>query len=147
MHSRKLERTITRSRPSTCKNFHLEDELLYFVSEPDHRRLCIPANKQLRLQILHDHHDAAIAGHFGIDKTHESIHRLYFWPRMARDIMAYVNSCDSCQRNKSSNRVPAGLLQPLPVPKQSWETISMDFITQLPPTRRGHDAIMVVVDK
>lgn len=43
--------------------------------------------------------------------------------------------------------MPAGLLQPLPVPTRKWESISMDFITQLPRTTSGYDAIWVVVDR
>ncbi|GJP33589.1 hypothetical protein CLOM_g18112, partial [Closterium sp. NIES-68] len=39
------------------------------------------------------------------------------------------------------------LLQPLPVPEQPWQVVSLDFITGLPPTSSGHDAILVVIDK
>ena len=37
-------------------------------------------------------------------------------------------------------------LQSLPVPKQLWEDISMDFIMGMPPTPRGYDAIYTFVD-
>src|SRR4051795_13535001 len=39
------------------------------------------------------------------------------------------------------------MLQPLPIPDRKWDVVTMDFITQLPPTKNGHDAIFVVVDK
>jgi transposase InsO family protein len=52
-----------------------------------------------------------------------------------------------CQRNKASNKPPIGLLQPLEIPEQRWQTVSMDFVGPLPRTPRDHDAIMVVVDK
>ena len=59
----------------------------------------------------------------------------------------YVSSCDLCQRNKASTQAPAGMLKPLRIPARKWECASMDFITQLPRTRTGHDAILVVVDR
>jgi hypothetical protein len=52
----------------------------------------------------------------------------------------------TCQQNKSEHTLPAGLLQPLPIPEQKWESISMDFITGLPKVQ-GKDYIYVVVDK
>ena len=45
------------------------------------------------------------------------------------------------------HRHPAGLLQPLPIPKSKWEVVTIDFITKLPWSSRQHDSIMVVVDK
>jgi hypothetical protein len=43
------------------------------------------------------------------------------------------------------NKKQAGLLQPLPISEESWESVSVDFMVSLPPSR-GFDAIMVVVD-
>jgi hypothetical protein len=39
-----------------------------------------------------------------------------------------------------------GLLQPLPIPSQRWEEVSMDFITGLP-NSEGKSVIMVIVDR
>ncbi len=36
---------------------------------------------------------------------------------------------------------------PLSVPERPFECVSMDFVTSLPLTERGFDAIFVVVDK
>ena len=41
---------------------------------------------------------------------------------------------------------PYGLLSPLPIPVQPWCSISLDWITDLPPSRY-HDAIQLVVDR
>ncbi|MCO5576289.1 hypothetical protein L7F22_030098 [Adiantum nelumboides] len=45
-----------------------------------------------------------------------------------------------------AKRMP-GDLQPLDIPLQKWESISMDFIIRLPTTRGGYDSIFVVVDR
>jgi transposase InsO family protein len=67
---------------------------------------------------------------------------------MTSHVKRFVKACHSCQANKPSAVAPAGLLQPLPVPAKPWESVSMDFITQLPAcTDSGRDAIMVVVDR
>ena len=133
---------------SRVARFKLDDGLIYFIQDPDTPRLCIPKVKHIRLHILHDHHYAQIAGHLGIDKTYAGVTRSYFWPKLTQEVYRYVTSCDACQRNKSSNRQPAGLLQPLDLPGQRWEQVSMDFIVQLPKTKKnGFDAILVVVDR
>jgi len=51
-----------------------------------------------------------------------------------------------CQQNKVETIKAPGLLQPLSIPSQHWEEVSMDFITILPKSG-GKSAIMVVFDK
>ncbi|MCH86608.1 hypothetical protein A2U01_0007467, partial [Trifolium medium] len=69
-----------------------------------------------------------------------------YWVGMKSAIQEYVRSCDVCQRQKYLASSPGGLLQPLPIPEQIWEDISMDFITGLPKSK-GYEAILVVVDR
>ena len=38
-------------------------------------------------------------------------------------------------------------LQPLPIPKQPWEDLSMDFIMGLSTTANGNNAILTFVDR
>ncbi|GJP79946.1 hypothetical protein CLOP_g10160, partial [Closterium sp. NIES-67] len=87
-----------------------------------------------------------VRGHFGSNKTLTGIAKHYYWPHMADDVQKFVTSCDTCQRMKSSKQKKAGLLQPLPVPEQPWQVLAWTFITGLPPTSSGHDAILVVID-
>jgi transposase InsO family protein len=133
-------------RGKSPSSYSLHDGLLYIERHGD-TLLCIPKSSDLRLLLLHDVHDAAIAGHFGFDKTYAALRRLAFWPQMSIDTRHYVASCSSCQRNKAVRRLPAGLLRPLAVPEQRWDTVSMDFVVKLPMTARKFDAITVFVDK
>ena len=46
-----------------------------------------------------------------------------------------------------SNQKAGGLLQPLQIPGRRWESISVDLITQLPPTKAVNTKIVVFVDR
>jgi transposase InsO family protein len=96
---------------------------------------------------MHDAHDSIVAGHLEIDKTIASIRNRFTWDGRSKDIAEYIRSCDRYQRNKPTPSKPIGLLQPLEVPSRNWESMTMDFIMDLPKSKAGHDAILVVVDK
>ncbi|CAI7901147.1 unnamed protein product, partial [Closterium sp. NIES-54] len=110
-------------------------------------KIWVPNYPPLWQLLLEEFHDVLYAGHFGSNKTLAGIAKVYYWPHMANDVHKFVTSCDTCQRMKSSKQKKAGLLQPLPVPEQPWQVVSLDFITGLPPTNAGHDTILVVINK
>jgi hypothetical protein len=135
-------RGAQRAASTTSTPLRLKKGFLYHGD-----RLYLPADAALRTRVLHESHDAPTAGHLGKDKTLEQVKRRFYWPGMDADVLKYVRSCEACQRNKPSQQATAGLLQPLPIPTRPWQQVSMDLITQLPKSRRGHDAIVVFVDK
>ncbi|GBG74914.1 hypothetical protein CBR_g19428 [Chara braunii] len=110
--------------------------------------ICIPSPRQLSVQAVAGFHEQAVAGHMGFHKTLARVCRLYVWPKSKDFVKAYIQECPTCQEVNSANHLPYGLLQPLPIPEGRWQSISMDFIGPFrPPTERGHDAILVVVDR
>ena len=106
----------------------------------------VPDDPKIKLQIMKKYHDSHIAGHFGQAKTLELITRNYFWPRIRSYVNKYVSSCDQCNRCKPVRHKPYGQLQPLPIPKSPWTSISMDFIVSLPKSGE-FTAILVIVDR
>jgi len=62
-----------------------------------------------------------------------------------RYVSSYVAACDLCLRTKTQCQLPVGELQPLLTPNNRWETVSIDFIVELPESG-GYDAVMVIVD-
>jgi hypothetical protein len=65
---------------------------------------------------------------------------------MKETIREYVNECNDCQRNKSRRHKRFGLLQPLEVVYAPWVSISMNFIIELPESKRNTQ-VWVVVDR
>lgn len=110
-------------------------------------RIVIPDHATLKTALLYESHDAPTAGHLGSAKTLELLTRHFYWPRMHEEIRRYVFTCLACQSNKASNQLASGELQPLPIPDYPWQWVTMDLITGLPLTTRGHTAIVVFVDK
>lgn len=96
--------------------------------------------------LLKEFHDSVIGGHAGEIKTYLRLAADWFWEGMRRDVGLYVQQCNVCQQMKNSQRSPAGLLQPLPLPDLIWEEISLDFIDGLP-LSKGYNSILVVVDR
>ena len=119
--------------------FSFQDGLLLYRN-----RIYVPEN--LRIDILQSHHDSPVAGHFGISKTQELICRNFWWKSLGGDVHKFVKSCDTCNRNKNVNHRPFGLLHPLTVPNKQWESISLDFITDLP-NSNNFTTILTVVDR
>ncbi|KAK1412797.1 hypothetical protein QVD17_34310 [Tagetes erecta] len=109
-------------------------------------KIFVPADSTLRNSILQEAHGTLMAGHGGFLKTYKRVTAQFYWPNMKRDVREFVQNCLTCQQHKYEALSPAGLLQPLPIPNQIWEDISLDFIVGLPPSNR-FDTIFVVVDR
>jgi len=90
-------------------------------------------------------HAPPYAGHRGILATTQALERCFFWPNIHKDIEAYVREYMVCQKVKFDRHKAPGLLQPLPIPNEPWESITMDFIMDLPRTPQGNDDIWTII--
>ena len=72
-----------------------EDEVAYMEG-----RIYVPNNKNLREEILKEHHDPTDIGHSGQYRMLELIKRTYWWPELKEDIKKYMQGCLKCQQNK-----------------------------------------------
>ena len=113
----------------------------------DNHRVYIPADRTLKTMLLKEMHDSPMAGHLGVRKTLWKLAQHYYWPGMRKEVHQYVQSCVACSQNKHSNQATVGMLQPIPIPSNRWEVWSMDLVGPLPSTSRGHNTIVVMVDK
>jgi hypothetical protein len=116
------------------------DGLLMFYS-----KIYVPNDKDLRCHIIEQHHDTRITRHAGHFKTPELVACNYWWLQMSCYISIYVKTSDLCNRMKLQHRRPFGELHPSEMPVAPWDTITVDFIVELPESH-GYDTIMNIVD-
>ena len=137
-----LDRGDRRHKDLTLSECARRGDLLYY-----RERLYIPDNDDLKAQILSECHESPIAGHPGRTKTYELLARTFYWPNMFDYVQQWCKNCEICQRITPSRSGHHGVLRQLAVPQRAWKDISMDFITGLPESTNGHNAILVVVDR
>ena len=140
-----MRNELDASRP-TYPQYSLDDDgLIRFEDALGCSRICVP--QSLHVSIMTGVHEApGDAAHGGYHKTYNRIAATYYWPRMARDIKRFVQTCDICQKIRPRRHAPYGLLQPVMIPTRPFDTISMDFIMELPDSD-GYNGVLVIVDK
>jgi hypothetical protein len=104
------------------------------------------SHSALQQQVIAALHDSLVGGHSGAPVTFQRVSKLFYWPGTRASILQYVQQCSICSQAKPDRARYPGLLQPLPVPQSTWETISMDFVEGLLLSGNAN-AILVVVNK
>ena len=123
-------------------DWSLQDGLIYYKG-----RCYIPQDIDLRREIVRRHHDSLPMGHPGQFGTKELVSRQFWWPGLSVFVKNFVQGCAVCQQTKINTHPSVPALMPIPGHPNAnpFEYISVDFITDLPPSK-GFDAIMVVGD-
>ena len=130
----------SQSPGTDYRQFKYHDGLLFF------KELLYVPNGSCRLRVVQNCHDTYTAGHFGSTKTLDLVQRSFWWPSMRQFVENFVRTCNTCCRAKMPRHHPYGLLEPLPIPSKPWQSIALDFITDLP-VSKGFNAILTVVDR
>jgi len=126
-----------------AKSYTLEEGLLYH--KPSRGRLCIP--KFLRTDVIQEAHGAILGGgHSGIAKTAAAVGSRYYWPKLSDSVAEWIAGCDVRHRIKHKNARLYGLLQALPIPLERVERVNIDFVTKLPTSEAGYDAVATIID-
>ncbi|GJX38607.1 reverse transcriptase domain-containing protein [Tanacetum coccineum] len=119
-----------------------EDGSLHYMD-----RIWVPLVGGVRTKIMDEAHKMRYFVHPGADKMYYDLRDMYWWSGMKKEIAIYVSKCLTCAKVKAEHQRPSGLLQQPEIPEWKWEKIAMDFITKLPRSSSGHDAIWVIVDR
>jgi len=109
------------------------------------RKVYVPNNDKLRIEIIRLYHNTPVGGHGGQWKTVELVTQSFWWPGITKEVKQYIEGCDAYQHNKNHTEQPAGKLMPNSILEKPWMHILADFITKLP-LAQGYNSILVVVD-
>ena len=110
------------------------------------RKIYVPKDEELRVEVIQLHHNVPAAGHGGRWKIVELVTRNYWWLGMTRDVGKYMEGCDLCQWMKNRTEELAGKLKLSEVLQKIWTHLTVDFITKLPVVV-GKDAILGIYDR
>ena len=108
-------------------------------------QLCIP-KCSMRENLIKEKHCGGLAGHFGHDKTFEQLQNFHYWLRMRSELPKFMSSYKIWQHAKGKS-YNTGIYTPSPIANKPWDSISMDFVLDLPETQKGYDSVFVVVDR
>ncbi|CZT02527.1 uncharacterized protein RCO7_06258 [Rhynchosporium graminicola] len=130
---------------TTFENFRLDPKtkLLWFRDSDIIERLCVPGKYLQRvLEIAHDNR-----AHVGSKRTYEYLRRHTFIPKLWKTTKEYVRSCPTCRMARPDTQIAPGQLMPIPPPMKPLSTLCMDFVTSLPESVEGHNAICTLTDQ
>ena len=147
-HLKSNSDAVPKRLRTVIKWYRYENDLLWYVRYPtEEPRICLPRDTALLKLVFHECHESMMSGHLGVTKTFHRIASRFYFPKMQFWVRKMTRECLSCQSAKHSLQPPRLPLNPLDVPLAPWESVSMDFMVELPRTPNGFDALLVVVDR
>ena len=124
-----------RDNRGKYKSWRVEDDLIYkqrhdlmlgpVTGEENTCKLVVP--EKHRGRVLENAHREVTAGHLGVEKTYERIAQEYYWPRVWHDVYQFVQECDECQRYKTDQTAPKGLIGGRVV-ERPWAVVASDLM-------------------
>lgn len=125
-------------------NYVLKDNKLYRCVDGDKTKIRWVVPKGARWQLCRMNHDDI--GHFGVEKTIDRIKKSYWFPKMARFIKKYVNSCIECAYAKKSSTTREGHLHTICKVDVPFHTLHVDHLGPFVKSKTGNTHLLVIVD-
>ena len=134
------------------EKFRIQKKLLmiHVTGQPEdvqYWRVVVPDDLEVKSLLVSEFHSVPYSAHPGVQRTIWKVKRYFWWKGMAGDTREFVESCPTCQLEKTDHTQRKGRLQSLAIPEAKWQEVSVDFITDLPIAAEGEDSIMTMVDR
>lgn len=145
-------KTIKTANANGCAKmgYKYENNVLFYNVKRGYQashygwKICVP--KEYVLEVLRSCHDEPTAAHAGYFRTLCRVKDRYFWPKMDKDVRAYVGVCSVCKASKATNRNETAPMGNFREPLRPFHILSLDYIGPLPLSKKGSRFILVVVD-
>jgi hypothetical protein len=92
-------------------------------------------------------HDFYFIGYPGKNLTYALLSKQFFWPNATQKVKQMLNNCATCKRTTIWRERKKELLKPLFIPEKAFAEISIDFITDLPMTKKKFTNCLIVMDR
>ena len=109
------------SVPHSVQDYYRERALLSLNNGVVTYKLQIVMPPKMRDDALRRLHES----HQGISKCRERAASAIRWPGISRDITRFIDRCNTCRRNRPTQREQP--LRPVEVPGRPWEKVAMDI--------------------
>ena len=98
-----------------------------------------------RTVLVEELHGGLLSGHFGVDRTLDSVKRRYWWHGMKETVKSVVRGCPECNaRNpRQGNQKP--LLHAEERTGVPWERVGIDY-TDMCMSKEGYSKLLVLID-
>jgi len=118
--------TVLKVRVFIMKCFLSDEEKLLFC-----KRHWVSFSKLLYTRLIQYTHDSTMTEHLKRNVTDALLLWQFFWLRMLQNVCTFCWNCNKCCTNNSWKDCWQGFLKPLPVSKQIWKKIFIDFVVDL----------------
>lgn len=147
---KQIKQAITNKEKSKFANltFFYQDNILKCKSNKHNGNKIVKTviPQSMVKNLLEIDHDSKIACHPGIRKTINKICKKYFWPKMTKQIVNWINSCDQCLARKAHQPKQKAPLQRIPLPNSPFEKVSFDIMGPLNVTQNGNRYLVTFID-
>ena len=147
-----MQRTGKNELKRGQEKFKLQKKLLmiHVTGQPEdvqYWRVVVPDDLAVKSLLVRELHSVPYAAHPGVQRTIGKVRSYFWWRGMTGDIREFVESCPTCQLEKTNHTMKKGSPQSLTLPEVKWQEVSIDFITDVPAEKNAEDSIMTIVDR
>ena len=110
----------------------------------------VSTDKILQIDIIKITHELKSIDHAKRSTIYNKVNRYYYWFKMYVSIQQYIKTCYACKKIKHYRDAKQKLFNFLSISKNSFQNISIDFITSLSIYKRhelNYEHIIIVINR